>query len=276
MFSQIAVAADTQLINKGDYSILNPVPDEQLRPLSSSAADGVLDARTLDVGHVQVEGALLDYYYDARRPFYFYSGFNEFVWTPRISVGLLNNVDFFIRPSYHIEENPYYYRNANEFGRVNTGVKVNLWGNDDGMTALAIQPYLSIPTQEDDGKKVLAGGDVAFLVRLPWDFSVKFDSEIYQIKYYTDTSYAGFNEAASIHKSFCSRADAYGYFEVNKTTVPYDNAWVGYTGLGVDYNFTRNLQMFAGFGFGVNSFRRSWTDPRAADYNPRVGGVWRF
>jgi hypothetical protein len=67
---------------------------------------------------------------------------------------------------------------------------------------------------------------------------------------------AGFYNAISLNKTLCSKADAYGYFD---TTVTSDSAetWYGYAGLGLEYKFTNNLQMFAGIGFGVTS--SDWT-----------------
>ena len=98
-------AADTQSTDKSDYSLFNPGPSDQLRPLSSEAYDGFTDARTLDAGHVQVEGEFINYVFNSSTPV----GYDreEFLWEPRITVGLLNNLDFFVRPSYEIRS--YYY-----------------------------------------------------------------------------------------------------------------------------------------------------------------------
>ena len=194
-----------------------------------------------------------------------------FDWAPRISAGLLNCVDMFVSPSYYVEKLSS-YRSA-EFGWVYTGVKVNFWGNDDGMTALAMSPSLSIPTH--NGGAVTPGVNMALLVRLPDDFSVKFASGVYQGDLQGGDSYEGYDAALSIHKCFYSKVDVYGGVEFSQTTLP-DDIGSGYTNLGLDYNFTRNLQMFAGIGFGLKLPGQAWSAPRAFDYNPRVGGVWRF
>ena len=146
-----------------------------MRPLTSEAYDGFTDARTLDAGHFQVESELINYVY-------FHNSFetaNEFTWQPRITVGLLNNVDFFVRPAYTLGSYsvrapfpPYKYSNGlNEFGNTTTGVKINLWGNDGGTTAFSIRPYLNLPTTQNTGcDDVLGGGDLALLVRLRANF----------------------------------------------------------------------------------------------------------
>jgi len=268
------LADDPSSVDKWQYSLISPVPSDELRPLSSEAYDGVMDARTVDAGHVQIEGGFIDYLYNSVTPRNYDS--DDFFWEPRITVGLLNNMDFYVRPSYEIRFLDY-QMHSSEFGRVTTGLKVNLLGNDGGTVALALKPYLSIPTSSSDligGGDVLGGGDVAVLVRLPYGLYVKVDSEFYATERNNRTVYAGFYNALSINKTLCSKADAYCFFD---TTVTSDSAetWYGYAGLGLEYKFTNNLQMFAGFGFGVTP---DWTygQTRAWDYNPRVGFVWRL
>ncbi len=256
-----ALAADSLSPGTTDYSLFNPAPKESLRPLASSAYDSVLDARTVGAGHLLVEGDLINYYYNADSGRRLYR--DEWLWEPRISVGVLNDLDFFVRPSYEVRHSDF-VDTSSRFGAVTTGVKVNLWGNDEGTTALAFRPYLSVPTSNAD---VLGGGDVALLVRLPLGFYAKFDTEFYATENNARTLFAGFDNSMSINKSLCSKAGAYWYIDSVVTTDPAQQ-WYGYTGLGVNYNVTDNLQVFAGFGFGLTS--------SAFDYNPRFGLVWRL
>lgn len=275
MLPLAAFATDTQSADKSGYTLLTPVPSDQMRPLSSETYDEVMDARTLDAGHYQVEGDFINYYYNSSTPSTYDR--DEYAWEPRITVGLLNNLDFYVRPSFEIRE--HYDRNSSsEFGHITTGVKLNLLGDDSGMFAVAVKPYVSIPTSRGDGfggGGVLGGGDVALLVRLPWELSVKVDSEVYVAENNGDGHFAGFYNAASINKTLCSKADAYGYFNSTVTSDP-AQTWYGYAGFGLEYNFTRNLQVFAGIGFGVTSADWVWGQTRAYDYNPRAGFVWRF
>jgi hypothetical protein len=44
--------------------------------------------------------------------------------------------------------------------------------------------------------------------------------------------------------------------------------WYGYSGFGLGYQVCRNLELFAGIGFGLTS--------NSYDYNPRLGLGWRF
>ena len=250
------------------HTLFNTTPNDQLRPLSSEAYDSVTDARTLDAGHVQVEGALLDYSFNGSTPLFYEK--NSFVWEPRIILGLLDNLDFFIRPSYETTTD-YSDHSTSDFGTITTGLKLNLWGNNDGTPALALRPYAAIPTSS--GREVGAGVDLPFLVRLPQGFWVKVDSEFYTAG--NDNNQVGFFNGLSLNKSLGSKVDVYCYLNTTATTVD-KQTWFGDTGLGLDCNLTSNLQVFASFGFGFTSPDWVSGQTRAYDYNPRLGVVWRF
>jgi len=257
-------SAEPRPVEKSEYSLFNPVPSDQLRPLSSEAYDGVSDARTLDVGHVQVEGEFIDYAFSSKTPYY--NSSHSFLWEPRITVGLLDEVDFTVRPYYEIRG--YDYKgDSSRFGCVTTGVKVNLWGNDRGTTAFAVQPFLSIPTEGGYGSDVLGGGILSLLVRLPQGINVKFNSELYTTENDSRRVFANFHNSMSINKSLGSKVDAFWYLHSTVITDPVQQ-WYGYTGFGLDYKFTINVQIFAGIGFGLELL--------AYDYNPRAGFIWRF
>lgn len=262
-----AVCAQTD--GKNGFSLFNPVPDDQLRPMNSQVYDNVMDARTLNAGHVQVEGGFFNGYFNSSTP----AGYDprEFEWEPRITVGLLDNVDCFIRPSFTVTSHSS-GGNSDDFGRITTGARINLWGNDSGTTALAVRPYLSLPVQ--NGGDVLGGGDAAFLLRLSEGFFIKADTEIYATENSHHTLYTGFDNELSLNKNLCSKAVGYCYLNTTATSDPYQT-WYGYSGFGVLFNAGSNLQLFAGIGFG---FTPQWTygQTRAYDYNPRCGIVWRF
>jgi hypothetical protein len=258
----LAVFGDNAGTNTNTFfSIFNPAPSDQLGPLSSEVYDGVSDARTVGAGHIQMESELINYYFNSSTP-YFQSS-SAYLWEPRITVGLLTNLDFYVRPSYEIRSYEH-FSDSSKFENVTTGVKFNIWGNDAGTTALAIKPYLSIPTE---GGSVLGGSDLSLLVRMPYGFYAKFDTEFYATQNYKDTLYAGFGNSMSINKSLCSQTEAYWYLDSTVTTDPAQQ-WYGYTGFGLKYNFTDNVQIFAGMGFGLTS--------SSYDYNPRLGFVCRF
>lgn len=201
----------------------------------------------------------------------------EYHWSPAIRVGLLDNVEFYVNPSYTSEsENvkgsysapyvPVTFDNTthrSSFGAVNLEPKVNLWGNNGGMTSFALSPYLGVPTGHG---AVRGGGAAAFGVSLPYAFYLKVESELYDTRDHR-TVYGGFYNAISLHKKLCSKSDAFAYLDSAASSDP-DSSWYGYTGFGATYSITRNLQLFGAMGFGIVS--------AAFDYNPRFGVVARF
>jgi hypothetical protein len=274
--------SNTNSQDKSQYNLFNPTPRELMRPIDSDEAEYVLDAHTLDAGHFQMEASLIGYYYYSSQ--YSSTGLSyrraqdEYSWKPRFRVGLLNNVDFEVIPTYAADSKnvtgayaPPFVPNAfdttthsSEFGDVFLGPKINLWGNDGGTTALAIHPYVSIPTSSGE---VLGGMDVAFGLKLPWGLYMKLQTEVSVNDNSAHTHYGGFFNSASLHKTVCSKAEVYWYLDSTATSDP-AQSWYGYTGIGAIYKLTPDLQLFGGIGFGLDS--------ASFDYNPRFGLIARF
>lgn len=281
------------------YSLFHATPSDKLRPLSSETYDATVDARTVDAGHVQVESALIDYSYftsegtvpqNPNFETHYWARQDSYQWAPKITVGLLDNLDFFVRPTYQVTRlresvtrsfplfplPPFYVdQRSSDFGPIDAGVKVNLWGNDGGRTALAVQPFVAIPR---DGGDWMGGMDLAGLVRAPYGFWVKIDSGVYTLEnqVYTFANFqivpqrdlfVGFDNSISINKQLCSWAEMYWYFNSTVTT-EYTAPWHAMTGFGWQLDLPWHLQFFAGMGFGLRDVDNA--------YNPRAGFVWRF
>ncbi len=173
---------------KEGYSIFTRVPQSEMRPLSSDEADKVIAPYTVDAGHVQVESDLVNYFEVQQNWNYpnehIARSQDEFLWAPRFKVGLCERADFEVHFAYATQSIRDDYSGSYEatrkqhfdsFGAVNPKFKINLWGNEGGMTALAIAPFLSIPT--DGFYDVTGGFDVPFAWRLPEGFTLKINPE---------------------------------------------------------------------------------------------------
>jgi opacity protein-like surface antigen len=285
LFATALCAADqwnTNSQDKSHYDLFNPTPGDLIRPINSDEFDNVLDAHTLDAGHVQMEGSLVSYYYysapHSMTGLSYRFAEEEYSWGPRFRVGLLNDVDFEVNPTYVIRsENvtgaytapyvPYAFNSTTHssgFGSIGFGPKINLWGNDDGPTALAIHPYLSVPTRNGE---VLGGLAVPFGLQMPWGLSLKLETEFYVTDNSHRTCYGGFYNGVSLHKTACSKAEVYWYLD-STVTSDATQSWYGYTGFGATYKISPDLELYGGIGFGLES--------AAFDYNPRFGVILRF
>lgn len=143
------------------YHLLNPVPREEMRELSLDRPDTTESPYTVDAGHFQVETELAAIGFDAGATSFDFATMN-------LKVGLASRVDL------QVVLSPL----ALADGRAGLGdtavrLKLNIWGNDSGVTALAVMPYIKLPTASADfGNGLVEGGVVVpFSLSLPADIS---------------------------------------------------------------------------------------------------------
>jgi hypothetical protein len=144
----VLFADDLPLYDKTAYTLFNPAPESQMRPLASDEFDKVVNPFTVDAGHVQLEADLVEWYSGTQRGTFSsgetYYQFNAlFQWSPTIKLGLCNSVDFEVQPSlgdsyshqtglnapgYVISGAPATYavsHSSDQFGAVDVGFKIN-------------------------------------------------------------------------------------------------------------------------------------------------------
>jgi hypothetical protein len=269
--------AGVEEADKCSYNLFKPTPTDLLRPVKMQAYDNIADPTTVDAGHFQAEGSLIDFFTSDKHfagagANYDYSE-TGYSWRPRFTAGLLNNLDLEVMPTYSVASSHVQgtffggipinnSMGLSTFGPVIVESKLNLWGNDGGMTALSVSPVVSIPT---GGGNVLGGLDGAFALRLPRGFYLKLESEIFQQRF-GRKNYATFFEGLSINKSICSKWTVYS--SVTGEVSSYSHMqWFGYAGFGAIYKMTQDFQMFGGLNFGLSDI--------SFDYNPKFGIVWR-
>lgn len=148
---------------KSEYWLLKRTPSSKLRDLSTDRPDTTESPYTVDAGHFQLEMSLVDYTFDRRN--------DEKVTRRSVAVapmllkmGILNDVDLQIGIDPYTREREK-DRTTHErttllgFGDITVRTKFNLWGNDDGDTALALMPFVKIPTARGDlGNGKVEGG----------------------------------------------------------------------------------------------------------------------
>lgn len=180
--SQIAYADDQVApppVDKAQFGLLNPVPDDMMRSFATDRPTKSDSPYTVDAGHVQYEADIANWTYD---------NLNHRSWSsvliigdPTIKVGLTNNSDFELalapiniesahNAAIHVRTDYF------GFGDIDGRLKVNLFGNDGGDTALAIVPYVKAPTASSGiGNGYWEGGAyIPFSASLPngWVLSI--------------------------------------------------------------------------------------------------------
>ena len=129
-----------------------------VREMSTDRPDTTESAYTVPKGLFQVEMSLLDFNRDS------FDGTTEESWIfgqVNFKVGLAEDMDLQMvfdtytsvrtRMGNGVE-------GQDGFGDVTLRLKRNLWGNDGGTTALAIMPFVSIPTETALSRGVWGGG----------------------------------------------------------------------------------------------------------------------
>ena len=102
-------------------------PALALRPLSTDRPDTTESPYTVDAGHFQFELEIANMEHDGRSNTYNFAELNA-------KIGLNPSTDLqLVLPVFSHEEG-----GAEGFGDVELRLKHNLWGNDDGSTALAL------------------------------------------------------------------------------------------------------------------------------------------
>ena len=167
---QLTVAsalAQTDSPDQGPYTLFNPTPSDQMRPMSADRPDGTESPHTVDPGHVQIELSLVSYTRNDD------SGTRDTAYTifdTNIKLGLTHNSDLqIIFPAYTRERSDprgMPDSTADGFGDVTLRLKINLWGNDEGDTAFAIMPHIKIPTGVTLSNDHVEGG---LILALGWD-----------------------------------------------------------------------------------------------------------
>lgn len=181
-----AAWAEDAAAPKPAYSLANPTPDDQLRPLCTDRPTKSTGACTVDPGHWQVESDLFNVTVDHS------NGVDTTTWlytNPTLKLGLTPTVDVELNLA------PYervLTRDRATGATTNTGgvgdlyakIKVNLAGADGGDFAAALVPYIKAPTARAGiGNGAVEGGVVAALsFNLPAGWSVVFDPEVDVLK----------------------------------------------------------------------------------------------
>jgi len=269
----LSITHEAAADQKSQYHLFNPTPRELMRDMSTDRPDKTESPYTVDAGHYQVEASLLEYVYDHKNAEGVDRRVDNFSVVPlNLKVGMLNNMDFQLILSPYLHERQQEAGEVSKkrgFGDIQNRLKINIWGNDGGPTALAIMPFVKFATNSDNlGNKAVEGGIILPLaVSLPGDWSMgvmtEFDFKRNDNKdYYTD-----YVNTITFGHQIIGKLN--GYVEFFSSFNDEDNSpWVGTTNFGFTYAVSPDVQLDGGVNIGVT---RS-----ADDFNPFLGCSIRY
>jgi hypothetical protein len=275
LFFMLAVSLPTRAEgacgSRCEYHLFNPTPNDQLRELSTDRPDKTESPYTVDPGHVQIEMDLVTYGYDKD------GGTRSESWgfaIPNMKLGLLPQVDLQVIPEpYLVQRTKTASERTDErsgFGDITTRLKINMWGNDGGTTALAFMPYVKFPTNRDDlGNNAVEGGLIfPFAINTGADWGIGLMSQIdFLEKDKAEGYYAAFVQTATIGWDVTERWGAYAEIYAEETNRSQDE-FVAMFDVGVTFALSDDSQLDAGMNVGL-------TDA-AEDLNPFLGYTVRW
>lgn len=270
-------AAENLPADKSRYHLFNPTPRELMRELSTDRPDKTETAYTVDAGHFQIEMDIFSYSYDKHNPEFSDTTVESLAIAPmNLKLGVLNNVDlqFIVEPYVsvrtHERDGVDRVERRRGFGDLTVRSKINLWGNDSGATALAVMPFVKIPTNQDDlGNNSVEGGIILPLsASLPYGWGMGVMTEVDFIRdELGDGHHAEFVNTIAFGRDIIGNLAGFIEF-FSLVSAERDSDWVGTVDVGFTYLITPDIQLDGGVNLGVTR--------AAEDVNPFVGLSWRF
>lgn len=275
-FSATAEAADEPGSDKRQYNLLNPTPRKLMREMSTDRPDVTESPITVDAGHYQIEMDFFNLTHDRDTD----SGadtrtISYTLPSVNLKVGLLNNVDL------QLVLEPYNHQRVDDrvagtiaensgFGDIQTRLKINLWGNDGGKTAMGLMPFVKWPTADSAlGNGSVEGGlIVPFGMELPrgWGLGAMaefdFNRDAVGVGYHTE-----FVQSVAVGRDIVGNLGGYLEF-ISVLSTESGADWSAVSAVGLTYGISEDLQLDAGANIGLTE--------NADDIKPFVGISWRF
>jgi len=259
-----------------DYSLFNPVPAGQLRPLNTDRPDLTESPFTVDAGHFQIEADVANYTHDRDK-----SGGGDIrtnAWsfgTVNLKAGLTADTDLqLVIGTYNqvrVKDSVAGTAMRQDgFGDMTVRVKHNFWGNDGGTTAFGVMPFVKFPTSQDGvGNQSVEGGVIFPLaVSLPggWDLGAMTEVDCSRNERGSG-SHAAFVNTITVGHGIVGELAGYVEF-YSEISAERGTDWIGLADFGLTYGIGENTQLDAGVNIGVTA--------AAPDWNPFVGVSRRF
>ena len=240
-----------------------------MRELSTDRPDQTESPYTVDAGHIQIEMDFVNWTHDRTGG----------VKTDSISIapfnfkfGLTKNMDLqLVYDSYTVERTRFAGQRSSVsgWGDLTARLKINLWGNDGGDTALALMPFVKLPV----GSRRVSNGAVEGGLIVPLAISLSKRSGLGLM---TEVDIVASDSGGGHHLEWLNSATVSfdlteklaAYLEVVAVVSDDGAPWVGQFDAGLTFGLTDNVQLDCGCNFGLTE--------SAPDYQPFVGLSVRY
>ncbi len=268
-----AVANDV-VLDKSQYTLFNPVPDNQLRDFATDRPTKSFSPYTVDAGHFQYETDLAFYTYDHHNETNVtLSNLTLFNTTAKLGLTQHTDLELAFAPLNfnHTTDRASDTRTSTAgISDLTTRVKFNLLGNDGGDYAVAVVPYVKLPTASSNlgNGHVESGAYIPAAVKLPDDWLLTLLAEVDVLQNANlDGVHTNYQNLINIGHPLMK--DVTGYAELySNLTTDHDSDNQYTADCAVTWLVKDNVQLDAGVNIGLNE--------AAPDWQPYVGISQRF
>jgi hypothetical protein len=180
--------------DKSDFTLFDPTPDADLRSFNTDRPPKANNPYTVDAGHFQYETDIAVFGYGNA------DGLKTQDWTvfdPTLKLGLTNTIDAELQITPYesvVTKGAAGTTTVSGIGDTFVRVKINVLGDDHGAVAVALLPYVKLPTAQSG----LGNGRVEAGLILPMSFSAPGDFTVIVMPegdYLKDTADSGYHTA---------------------------------------------------------------------------------
>ncbi len=264
--------------DKSAYTLFDPVPDDEERQFSTDRPGKTHSSTTVDAGHFQVESDIVNLTYDYNSPDGSTTRITS-IATPIFKAGITNNADLELGFDFYNDTHvtsrsagasASSYADGAGFGDMTLGSKINLFGNEGGMDALAILPSIKIPTAAGN----VGNGVVEYALDIPYTYalddvwSLTAESDVALLKNTNNTGHHGdYSFIVNINRPVISR-DVTASLELASEYAAADYTPRYTLDPAVQWVVFADFQLDMGVYIGLNK--------AATNYNPYVGVSYRY
>lgn len=262
-------------IDKSQYDLFNPTPDNAMRPFSTDRPGKTHSSLTVDAGHFQVESDIWNYTWDH--------------WTkndttvraytignPNLKLGITNwaELDIFL-PLYNSlairSRDQSNVERASGFGDVLLGGKVNFFGNDGGDQSLGAIGFIKVPTAAPGlgNDMVEYSLNLPFTTALPSKFSLTLEPAFGLFRNLNKQGYEGdYQFLANLNRPIIGE----------KVTAALELAldFSGDHNIGPRHTIDPSLQWLVQSNLQLDAGAYIGLTKAAPDWNPYVGVSYRY
>lgn len=244
-----ALLAAAPLIAADSHTLFNPVPKEQMRELSTDRPDTTESPYTVDAGHFQAELEPVSWSRDRSEGKITHSISSSY----NLKAGLTTWSDLQVTGELWRRETVS-DDSISGIGDMDIRLKLNMWGNDEGDTAFALMPFVTLPTHDQDfgEERDVTGGLIAPLgLTLPAGWSAALMLELDVVRNAADDGYTVV-WVQSATASHAIAGDVGGFMELVVVSPTEDESpGEAYANGGLTWGVNADLQLDCGTNIGL-------------------------